>query len=444
MHNQSKLYSILLTIIVCLVVACNQVVAQQSDSPEKNSQPTDGATASFANSLKIVKLLWKSNPKSASSSLAKLIDTAMDRKKTKDLSPALEPLRDLFTPVISNPNDDRFSVSVAAMVLIEPQSPTALDRLTSALDTTKVAAEKIDFELLAKTYFVVAPAPAFATLQDMLNKPPTVAWSQMIQQALAADRLQSTKLILAAWNNLPNETKISAIEPMTAQPASMQLLVNAVKSGSVSKELLNMNQLRKWLNTDHADLTASIESVWGRIATTDNAERQKLVSDKLKLLKSGVKGSVTRGQATFARVCSQCHQLHGQGVEVGPAITNNGRGNLEQLVSNVFDPSLVIGAAFQAKTVLTADGEVIAGLVVAEDDQHLKLKVQGGKVREFDKQADIEQVKNSSQSLMPEGLESQLSDQELCDLFAYLCLVKAPDVPDNELIPGTPDGLVNP
>jgi putative heme-binding domain-containing protein len=191
-------------------------------------------------------------------------------------------------------------------------------------------------------------------------------------------------------------------------------------------------------------LTEKIEAVWGKIRESDNAERQALVTETLALLRSGVTGSVARGDKVFERVCSQCHQLHGKGFEVGPNITGNGRGNLDQLVSNVLDPSLVIGEAFQAKLVLTYDGEVVSGLVAAEDERYLKIKVQGGKVVEFNKEEDIEQVQASSKSLMPEGIEAQLTQQELVDLFAYLSLLKPLGADDNELIPGTPDTLVAP
>ena len=229
----------------------------------------------------------------------------------------------------------------------------------------------------------------------------------------------------------------------------MLKLVNAVKSGDVNKELINTNQLRKWQSSGDQQLVASIESVWGRVRESDNAERQKLVQDRLKLLRGKnakgepSKGSVARGQLVFNRVCAQCHQLHGNGLEVGPSITNNGRGNLDQLISNILDPSLVIGNAFQARTVLTVDGEVVAGLVVADDERFLRIKVQGGKVLEFDKEKDIEQVKTSTKSLMPDGLEEQMNEQEFIDLCALLCLVKAPNESDNELIPGTPTDLVN-
>ena len=86
------------------------------------------------------------------------------------------------------------------------------------------------------------------------------------------------------------------------------------------------------------------------------------------------------GQEVFKRVCGQCHKLHGEGQEVGPDITLNGRNSFEQLLSNVFDPSLVIGAAYQARTVVTADGRVLTGLVAEDSPQRVVLKMQGGKL----------------------------------------------------------------
>jgi hypothetical protein len=42
---------------------------------------------------------------------------------------------------------------------------------------------------------------------------------------------------------------------------------------------------------------------------------------------------------------------------------------------------------------------------------------------------------------MPEGIESQLSPQELADLFALLSLEKPPENTDNQAISGTPEKL---
>ena len=87
-----------------------------------------------------------------------------------------------------------------------------------------------------------------------------------------------------------------------------------------------------------------------------------------------------RRRGVFQNVCAQCHKIYGEGQEVGPEITLNGRGSYEQLLSNVFDPSLVIGPAYQATTVATADGRVLTGLLVEDSPQRLVLKLQGGKL----------------------------------------------------------------
>ncbi len=127
----------------------------------------------------------------------------------------------------------------------------------------------------------------------------------------------------------------------------------------------------------------------------------------------------------FQRVCGQCHKIHGEGQEVGPDITLNGRSNLEQLLSNVLDPSLVIGASYQARIVVTSDGRVLTGLLVEDSPQRVALKIQGGKIEVIGRD-DIEELRISPLSLMPEGLETQLQPQELWDLFAFLTLDKPP------------------
>jgi len=108
------------------------------------------------------------------------------------------------------------------------------------------------------------------------------------------------------------------------------------------------------------------------------------------------------------------------------------------------DPRLVVGEAFQARTVLTVDGEVVTDCRAGESDRYLTIKLQGGKSVELDKDEDIELLKISEKSLMPEGIEEQINEQETLDLFAYLTLLKPLPSEENDLIPGTPETLVGP
>ncbi len=148
------------------------------------------------------------------------------------------------------------------------------------------------------------------------------------------------------------------------------------------------------------------------------------------------KGDPHKGIKIFEKVCGQCHKIYGKGAEIGPDITSNGRGSFEQLLSNVFDPSLVIGAAYQGRTVITYDGLSTNGLVVEDNDQRIVLKSEGDKISTFARE-DIEETYTSKLSLMPENLETQLKPQELADLFAFLTLDRHPDDKNARLIPGT-------
>jgi putative heme-binding domain-containing protein len=135
--------------------------------------------------------------------------------------------------------------------------------------------------------------------------------------------------------------------------------------------------------------------------------------------------------------------MYGEGQEVGPDITTNGRSSFDQLLSNVFYPSLVIGADYRQQTVATTDGRVISGLAVEDSAQRIVLKVQGGKLETIAR-ADVEIAKQSEVSLMPEGIEKQLKPQEIADLFAFLLLNKPPEDEKAQLLPGTPESQAGP
>lgn len=412
----------------------------------------------YEGSIKIVNLLWEANGKSAATTLQKTIDSALARGQVTEVGQALSLLEPKLAS-LRDKDDPRYPIALAAQLLIhagnEAQEPPELvskvhDWVVYSM-SHKEAELSEQADLLLRSWFVAQPNSAFESLQEFLTDDSLPTRESLVLACLRAsfqiDASRSFAAIQDHWSQVPAAARLQVIEPMTSTAEQMAALLKAIKSGSIDRSLVNTNQLRKWTQelADPTDIQkqikVDIESIWGKIRVSDNAERQALVQATLKLLQSGVAGSATRGKVVFGKACSQCHRLHGQGYEVGPNIAGNGRGSLQQLVSNVLDPSLVIGEAFQSTTVLTVDSKVVSGIVAGESEQYLKLKTQGGKIVEFDKE-DLELVKASDKSLMPEGLEVQLMEQELIDLFAYLCLLKPLGEEDNALIPGTPADLV--
>jgi putative heme-binding domain-containing protein len=197
---------------------------------------------------------------------------------------------------------------------------------------------------------------------------------------------------------------------------------------------LNLNQVRKLLASKDRELVEQVQAVWGTLRTDRNPQREAVIAEMRKLLRK-TPGDPHAGQAVFKKLCGQCHKIYGEGQDVGPDITVNGRSSFEQLLSNVFDPSLVIGAAYQARTVVTADGRVITGLVAEDSPQRVVLKIQGGK-QETIARDDIDEMETSKLSLMPEDLEKQLKPAEIADLFAFITLDKPPGDSSARQLPG--------
>jgi len=163
---------------------------------------------------------------------------------------------------------------------------------------------------------------------------------------------------------------------------------------------------------------------WGQVRNDRDPNREKYIADMRQLIRK-TPADPFAGEKVFKKVCAQCHKIYGEGAEVGPDITLNGRSDFNQLLSNVFDPSLVIGAGYRSYTVATSGGRVLNGLLAEDSPQRIVLKVQGGK-QEVIARADVDEFKVNEISLMPEQLEKQLTPQEIVDLFAYISLDKPP------------------
>lgn len=247
------------------------------------------------------------------------------------------------------------------------------------------------------------------------------------------DQPQVAEIVLRRYRTFSEETRPKAIELLTQRPAWSVKLLDAIARREIPSTALNANQVARLLVAGDESLRQRVLATWGSVRTDRNPQREQVIARVRESLRAAP-GEPRQGQAVFRKVCGQCHKIHGEGQEVGPDITSNGRANLEQLLSNVLDPSLVIGVSYQARVVLTSDGRALTGLLVEDSPQRVVLKTQGGKL-EVVARADVEEVRISPLSLMPEGLETQLSPSELVDLFAFLRLDLPPDNPRARLIP---------
>ncbi|MDZ4687121.1 MAG: PVC-type heme-binding CxxCH protein, partial [Planctomycetaceae bacterium] len=244
-------------------------------------------------------------------------------------------------------------------------------------------------------------------------------------------------LVLKFYPKLEPELQSRAIELLTQRPAWAKELLTAIGDKQIAASVLNVNQARKLAESKDEAVRALLAKHWGQVRDGRSPDRDKFIAEMRALIRKSP-GDAEKGQAAFKKVCAQCHKMYGEGAEVGPDITLNGRNDYTQLLSNVFDPSLVIGAGYRSFTVATQDGRVINGLLVEDSPQRVVLKVQGGK-QEVIARDDVDEYKVSELSLMPEQLERQLTPPEIVDLFAYITLDKPHTDPSARRLPGVYD-----
>jgi putative membrane-bound dehydrogenase-like protein len=141
------------------------------------------------------------------------------------------------------------------------------------------------------------------------------------------------------------------------------------------------------------------------------------------LFRSLPRGDVRRGQAVFngsKAACVSCHAIGYLGGKVGPDLTSIGTVREERdLLEAIVYPSASFVRSFEPVAVATRDGRVLSGLLKHEDDAEVVLTIDAEK-EEHIARSDIEEMRPGTVSVMPAGLDQQLTTQELADLIAFL------------------------
>jgi putative heme-binding domain-containing protein len=120
----------------------------------------------------------------------------------------------------------------------------------------------------------------------------------------------------------------------------------------------------------------------------------------------------------FAKTCQQCHTLFGTGAKIGPELTGSNRADLDYLLTNIVDPSELIGKDYQPIVIATVDGRLLTGIVQNEDDVSVTLATANETVTV--PKDEIDERVLSSKSMMPDDILKPLTEYEVRSLVAYL------------------------
>jgi putative membrane-bound dehydrogenase-like protein len=224
----------------------------------------------------------------------------------------------------------------------------------------------------------------------------------------------SARAILARWARLSPSARASALDSLLAREETARPLLAALEAGRIAASQIDAAHRERMLTQGPDALRHRAAGVFGPSVLGP----RKAVLDAFAPVRT-MPGNAARGRAVFERACSTCHRLGGIGHEVGPDLAALTDTSADALLTAILDPNREVDARYASYTVVTRDGRVLDGLIVAETASALTLKRPEGRTESV-LRSDVEELTTAGRSLMPEGLENDLKPSDLADVIAFV------------------------
>ena len=229
-----------------------------------------------------------------------------------------------------------------------------------------------------------------------------------------AKRDPSATVLLGNWKSYSPSRKNRVLQQLVSANRSTQSLLAAISGKQIAANEIGP-VFRHFLTTHRAP---KIRSQAIELLGPQATGRDELVAKRLAKV-NGFTGSAANGGTLFATHCVVCHNLGGNGNTAGPDLASLGDKTPRALLTAILNPNKAVEDRFVIYSVTTKTGAGIAGMITGESANSITLMDLTGQARQL-LRADIATLSSLGRSLMPEGLELVLSDQDLADLVAHI------------------------
>jgi putative heme-binding domain-containing protein len=246
---------------------------------------------------------------------------------------------------------------------------------------------------------------------------------------------ETPALILRNYAAFAESERRDAISTLSSRPAYALALLEAIEQERIPRRDLTAFTVRQLAGLKDAAVDEKIRAVWGEIRPPAQEKAEFIAKYKALLTPEALKkADRAHGRVVFVKTCAACHRLFDDGGKIGPELTGAQRGNLDYVLENLLDPSAVVPRDYQMTILETTEGRVITGIVKQESEATLTMQTPNESL--IIPKGEIEDRIRSPLSMMPEGLLTELPQQDVRDLVAYLAS------PEQVLLPasaGTPE-----
>lgn len=217
------------------------------------------------------------------------------------------------------------------------------------------------------------------------------------------------------WKGYTPRVKSAAVATLVSNSVFINALFDALDKGIIQPAEISStdrNRLLKNKEKAIAEQAATFFSV------LESGGRMKVYEEMKGLLSRPAVAE--KGKEVFVNYCTACHTYGSvPGGNAGPDLSGVRNQPAEAILLHVIVPNYEVYPAYQTLNIETSDGNNVSGWLLAETDNSVTVRTAfSTEVSVLRK--NIRAITNPGISLMPDGLEQSMTQQEMLDLIAFL------------------------
>ena len=336
----------------------------------------------------------------------------------------------------------------ARFTIDQAGASTGMELVARLIETARkeAADERLDENKRQEAIQLLSCCP-FSYAQETLKPLLDPRQPQLVQIAAArafSDYSEPSvvHLLLEPWRQYTPEVRLEVIKAMLAREDRTLAFLQAADRGDASIAQLDLRPRALLLKHKNEAIRGLATKLFGKEAP--NPRNTVIASYKSALQ---LAADIRRGEKVFEKNCAVCHQLGPKGHTVGPNLASSSLKDPESLLTHILDPNLYVPPNYIQYLVVDKQGRTFTGVVAAQTATSITLKHENDATDTILRN-NIEELTSTGKSMMPEGLEKNVSKQEMADLLVYLKDAIGKYATDDAYIQsrdhGTDPGLIEP
>jgi putative heme-binding domain-containing protein len=222
---------------------------------------------------------------------------------------------------------------------------------------------------------------------------------------------ESLDVLVDQWQIYTAPIREVVLEGLFKDATKLHAFLDAIKAGKVKPWSISRSRRTQLLRSDDEKVRKQAEMLFAGISN----DRESIVEKyRPAVLRNG---DIDRGEEVFNKKCSRCHKAGA--VEVGPDLLTVSKWDKQKLLVSILDPNASIAAGYEEYIVETKDERMVTGVMVQESETSVTLRRSKGE-EDTILRDNIVRLRAGTVSAMPDGLENEISVEQMINLLEYL------------------------